>query len=65
MSQFQVRYGTFGTSVERREWVDCIEAEILDGGALAIQLDEENMEFVPLHYIRGPIQVRRKPDAPS
>lgn len=64
MSKFQVRYGTFSTSVKLREWVDCIEAEIADGGALAIRLDDDNWEFVPLHYIRGPIQIRRKPDAP-
>jgi hypothetical protein len=65
MPDFQVRYGTFGQSVEARRWVDCLGAKILDGGALAIELDDDNMEYIPLHYIRGPIQVRRKTSAPT
>lgn len=60
----QVRYGTFATSVEKQQWRDCVEAEVVDGGALAIKWDDDNLEWVPLHVIRGPIQVRAKP-APS
>lgn len=63
MSEFQVRYGTVTQRVEARTWVDCDDTEILDGGALAIKLDADNIEYIPLHLIRGPIQVRRKPDA--
>lgn len=57
---FQVRYGTFGTSVEKQPWRDCAEAEALEN-VLAIKWDEDTVEWVPYHVIRGPIQVRKKP----
>lgn len=59
-AEFEIRYGTFSRSVKDQPWADCVEAEILDGGALAIKWDDDNLEYVPLHVIRGPIQVRRK-----
>lgn len=57
---FEIRYGTFSRAVRDQPWVACIEAEVLDGGALAIKWDDDNLEYVPLHVIRGPIQIRRK-----
>lgn len=55
----EIRYGTFSQSVERRKWVACRSAAI-DGETLKIVYPDGMVEWVPLHYIRGPIQYREK-----
>ncbi len=60
----QVRYGTFATSVRDQPWRDGLDASVEDA-VLAIKWDADNLEWIPLHVIRGPIEVRTKPAAPS
>lgn len=56
--KLQVRYGTFGTSVEKQPWRNCLEADLTEG-RLAIKWDRDTLEWIPLHVIRGEIQVRK------
>lgn len=58
---YQVRYGTFSKSVNDQPWRDCMEVEPLES-VLAIKWDADSIDYVPLHVIRGPVQVRRKPE---
>lgn len=57
----QIRYGTFAKGVSDHPWRDCVAADV-EGEVLAIKWDADNLEWIPLHVIRGSIQVRTKPD---
>lgn len=44
-------------STGKSRWIDCIDADVKEG-ALVIQETENSVTWVPLHVIRGMIQLR-------
>ncbi len=56
--KLQVRYGNAYSSANDKPWRDCLAADLTEG-CLAIQWDRDTLEWIPLHVIRGEIQVRK------
>lgn len=49
-----VRYQTYSG---HSGWIRCRTARVI-GEALLIEFDDDRCNWVPLHFIRGPIEVR-------